>query len=229
MSTVFTRMRFFTYGTVLIFSSVVLGLAANFASLFLPHIHRPYTVFAVIVPTATLIILSLVLLRSTPMVDLIFCFVLGVGWLTMGAWSEDVIGTVECFSLTGVQPTKNGTMSAQQYCYEMKSIEAFSWANFAIFAIAFIILTILGNRASSMGRYGAWQDSVSELPWFGEYGGPYGQYPQQQQMYGGGGGYPMGQNGQMPYVIQQAPGHSVVIQPQPGGMPMVTQMPGSIA
>lgn len=97
--------------------------------------------------------------------------------------------------------------------------------NFAV-AITFILLTILGNRARTMGRYGAWQDSVSELPWFGEYGGPYGQYPQQ---YGGGGGYPMmGQNGQMPYVIQQAPGHSVVIQPQPGGMPMVTQLPGSV-
>lgn len=91
--------------------------------------------------------------------------------------------------------------------------------------IAFIILVILVNRAHAMGRYGAWQDSMSELPWFGQYGGPYGNYQ------GGGGGAPYmyGQNGQMPYVIQQAPGHSVVIQPQPGGgMPMVTQMQGSV-
>ena len=76
-----------------------------------------------------------------------------------------------------------------------------------------------------MGRYGVWNESVSELPWFGQYHSPYGG----GYGYGQPGGYGMPMSGgQMPYVVQQAPGHSVVIQPsnQPGGMPMVTQVPG---
>jgi len=150
----------------------------------------------------------------------------------MGAWSQDIIGTVECFPLGGqVTPTNNGTMSLQTYCYEMKSILAFSWGNFGILLICFLLLLVVVNRAHSMGRYGAWQESMSELPWFGQYGAPYGPYGGGggnyggQQMYGGGMGYP---GGQAPYVIQQAPGHSVVIQPNPGGVPTVTQMPGGI-
>ena len=75
-----------------------------------------------------------------------------------------------------------------------------------------------------MGRYGAWQESMSELPWFGQYGVPYGGYGP----YGGGAPMYPAANGQVPYVIQQAPGHSVVIQPNPGGVPTVTQLPGNV-
>lgn len=124
----------------------------------------------------------------------------------------------------------------------MKSIEAFSWANFGIrmpcsvlsFAphilidlvisvlICFLLVVILANRAQSMGRYGVWNESMSFLPWFNQ-GSPYGYG---QQMYGG--QQMFGANGQMPYVIQQTPGHSVVIQPNPGGIPTVTQVPGMV-
>jgi len=224
MSETFKTYRFFTYSALILSSAVVLGLAANFATLFLPNIDRPFVVFALIVPTGTIIILTLVLMRSMPSTDLGALFLLSVGWLTMGAWSEDVIGHVQCFGLTGTQPTKNnGTMSAQQYCYEMKSIEAFSWANFAIMLICFLIILILASRASAMNRE-IWNESMSELPWFGQYGSPYGYGGQQMPMYYPGGG---GAGGQ-PYVIQQAPGHSVVIQPNPGGMPTVTQVPGLV-
>ncbi|KAH8118269.1 hypothetical protein DFH11DRAFT_659406 [Phellopilus nigrolimitatus] len=230
----FRTVRYYTLGAVFITSIVVLGLAANFASLFLPHIHRPYTIFAVIVPAATMIVIVFLLQRSMPGIELTVLFLLDVLWLTMASWSSDVIGHVECFSLGGqTQPTKTGTMSLQTYCYEMKAIQAFSWANFAILLIAFIILIILVNRLASMGgQNAAWNASMSDLPWFGQYGSPYGGY--------GGGGYPggypggnqqamfTGGNGQMPYVIQQAPGHSVVIQPNPGGVPTVAQIPGQV-
>lgn len=74
-----------------------------------------------------------------------------------------------------------------------------------------------------MGNYSVWNESMSYLPWFNQYGSPMGYGP---QMYGG--QQMMGANGQMPFVIQQTPGHSVVIQPNPGGVPTVTQVPGMV-
>ena len=72
--------------------------------------------------------------------------------------------------------------------------------------IAFVILVILINRLASHGQFDSWNTGFHEMPWFSQpYG--YGGYP-------GYGGAMYGGNGQQPYVIQQAPGHSVVIQPQ---------------
>ncbi|THG96314.1 hypothetical protein EW145_g7801 [Phellinidium pouzarii] len=229
MSTVshFVTVRRYTYAVVFVSACVVLGLGANFANLFLPHINRPFVVFAVVVPAFTLVTFLIISQRSRPLVDLILLFILDVLWLAMGAWSTDIIGGVQCFGLTGTQPTKTGTMPATTYCYEMKSIEAFSWANFGILTIAFVVLVILINRLASYGQFGGWNTSISEVPWFGQpyQGGQFGPY-------GGYGGNPQAMfagNGQMPYVIQQAPGHSVVIQPNPGGMPTVAQVPGTIS
>jgi hypothetical protein len=119
---------------------------------------------------------------------------------------------------------------------------AFSWFNFAIrkgfpllsivpkskrialsVLIALLLLIMLVNQLQAMGRYGAWHEDVAALPGFGQSNG-----------FGGGGGYVYGGqpmfagNGQTPYMIQQAPGHSVVIQPNPGGVPTVSQVPGTV-
>ena len=88
--------------------------------------------------------------------------------------------------------------------------------------ITLLLLVALVNQLQSMGRYGAWHEDTAMLPGFGgmAFGGAGYQYSGIPQMYGGA-------NGQMPYVIQQAPGHSVVIQPNPGGMPTVAQVPSA--
>ena len=79
---------------------------------------------------------------------------------------------------------------------------------------------MLVNQLQAMGRYTAWHEDVAALPGFGQVNGMPG------YGYGAGqAGMMYGANGQMPYVIQQAPGHSVVIQPNPGGMPQVAQVP----
>ncbi|EJD01160.1 uncharacterized protein FOMMEDRAFT_21604 [Fomitiporia mediterranea MF3/22] len=219
--------RYFLLGIVFIAAAIVLGLAANFANLFLPHIHRPYTIFTLVVPSVTILVSIFIAQRSTLLYDAVIFFVLDVLWLSLAAWSSDVIGHVECFSLGGTQPTKTGSMSAQQYCYEMKSIMAFSWFNFGILLISLLLTFKLASSLTTMGNPGAWFEDTAILPGFGASGG-YG--------YGGYGGYGYGGaqamfsgNGQMPYVIQQAPGHSVVIQPNPGGVPTVSQVPGAVS
>ncbi len=104
-------------------------------------------------------------------------------------------------------------------------------------------------RVVSSGRYMAWEEPIQDIPWFGQipynnsyYGGGGGQ----QMMYGGAGAggagmpygpgmqaYPQQQymaqpGGQAPYVLQQIPGHSLLIQPSPnGGAPTFTQVPSS--
>ena len=88
-----------------------------------------------------------------------------------------------------------------------------------------------------LGRPYAWAEPIVELPWFGQYPGfPEGQYPQNgmyQMPYAYPAGQPMGYpapGGQPGYVIQQNPGHSVVIQPGVNGQPpTITQVPGSVS
>ena len=113
-------------------------------------------------------------------------------------------------------------------------------ANFFLLpdAIFLWILISLTTRAKALGRPFAWAEPIIELPWFGQWPGfPEGQYPPNgmyQQPYAYPAGAPMyaGSGPQMTpgYVIQQNPGHSVVIQPGVGGQPpTITQIPGSVS
>lgn len=93
--------------------------------------------------------------------------------------------------------------------------------------LTFLFVITLANKARGLGRAYAWSEDINELPWFHEYqgfpqaNGAYPQYaPQQVQ------GYPYNINGQ---VVQQMPGHSLVIQPGVNGAPAtVQQIPGTV-
>lgn len=56
-----------------------------------------------------------------------------------------------------------GAASAQGFCYEMKVTQAFSWALFAMFIIAFGILIQLVHHAERMGRHFIWQEPIRGL------------------------------------------------------------------
>jgi len=190
---------------------VVLGLVANFASKFLPSLHRDFLIFALVVSAGTIVILTVILLRSQPRWDLFVLFLLAACWLTMGSWSADMIAHIECDTLGDQRtPTKNnGTMSYQVYCREMKAILAFSWANFVILILSFTILLILILRVLSFGRRRVWEESISDIPWFNQWNYQYAEgHP--AYSYGYAAGQPI-QTGPNQYVVQQPPGHSVVI------------------
>lgn len=236
----FQSIRLCAYAAVVVSAIVVLAIAARFGTIFLPDLHFDMVVFSIVVPTVTLVILFVVMLRSQPRIDLFATFVVAALWLSLAAYHADFIGHVECFALGNQRtPTKNGgSTSARGYCYELKVIEAFSWANFAIMLIAFIVLLILVLRVVAHGRQTIWRESISDLPWFGQYGGAgqpfygtgyaYGQQPYYAQnpnpyAYAQGPGmgmYP--QNG----MYAAAPGQTVMVQPGlPGGQPVITSFP----
>jgi len=197
----------------------------------LPDIHRDFVIFGLIVPALTILMFLLNLQWAQPATEAGTYFIIGTLWLTMGAWSTDMIGSTQCDTLRGQKtPTKNGQMNFQAYCYEMKVIQAFSWAIFCMFLIAFYILMQLVTLAQRFGRYRIWSEPIRELPWFGEMpgyyntnnyggGGPMMHYPPPSSA--GGYGYPY--QGGMPV---PNPGHSIVIQPGiNGALPTITQMP----
>ncbi|EKM59067.1 uncharacterized protein PHACADRAFT_249255 [Phanerochaete carnosa HHB-10118-sp] len=238
MTQLFRDMRLYGHVFVFLLAVTVLGIDAYLASIFLPNLHPDFTIFALVVPSLTILIFFILNSWSRPIMEAIATFILGVLWLTMGAWSTDILGNIQCDTLGGQRtPTKSGSISAKSYCYEMKVIEAFSWMNFCLFTIFLWILITLTSRAKAFGRYGAWYEPIFELPWFGQYpgnesGGPPGRYnyayPAGSPAYPGH-AYPT--NPQMSnggYVVSQQPGHSVVIQPQHGGPPVVTQVPGIV-
>jgi hypothetical protein len=152
------------------------------------------------------------------------------------------------FSLSLIHPR---SVSARSYCDLSKVIEAFSWATFCLgtvfslictfpypesiaVTLYFIFVIALASRSMAMGRSYIWGENVHELPWFGQapgypgtgytsypsqygprtYNSPYTQYP--TTTYAGN-------------VVQQQPGHSLVIQPGRNGAPTtVRHVPSAI-
>ncbi|KAI0832458.1 hypothetical protein BC628DRAFT_1406926 [Trametes gibbosa] len=247
MTQLFRAMRLYGHITILLLTATVLGIAAYWASIFLPNIHHDYSIFSLIVPALTLLLLLVGLQWSTPRTEAVFLFILGVLWLAEAAWTTDIIGSTQCDSL-GLQQviTKSGSIAAKSWCYEMRVVQAFSWMIFCLYAIFLWILISLTARAKVFGRPFAWSEPIIELPWFGQLPGypEGGQYP--PGMYPNGYGYPGGMPmsmGMQPmgvygggaqvapgYVVQQTPGHSVVIQPGMNGQPTtVTQIPGTVS
>jgi len=225
MTVRFGNYRLFVYIAIFLSSGTVLGFAANFAKLFLPHLHPDFTIFALIVPSLTILVLLLTLQWAQPNFEAFTLFILGVLWLAMAAWSQDIIGFVQCDSLGGERiPTSTGSMSERQYCYEMKVLEAFSWMNFFLFVVYFFVLIWLVSRAQSLGRPHMWEEPIRELPWFGEMPGYYNvaNTGMAQPVYPG---YPPVHY--PPYM--QTQGHSIIIQPGVNGQPpVITQVPGPL-
>ncbi|KAK1236584.1 hypothetical protein PQX77_000136 [Marasmius sp. AFHP31] len=113
------------------------------------------------------------------------------------------------------------------YCYEIKVIQAFSWAIFILCVFAFAILLALISQAQKFGRYHIWREPIQELGWFGEWPGYYNthQPPMMQQGYGQ--GYvPYGVPLQPGPGISHQPGQTIIVQPSAtGGAPTVTTVP----
>ncbi|KAI0776084.1 hypothetical protein BD413DRAFT_649335 [Trametes elegans] len=239
MTQLFRAMRLYGNIALLLLAATVLGIAAYWASIFLPNIRHDYSIFSLIVPSLTIVLILIGMQWSTPRTEAVFLFVLGVLWLAQAAWTTDIIGNTQCDALTNQQvQTKSGSLSAKSWCYEMRVVQAFSWMIFCLYAIFLWILIALTTRAKAFGRHYAWGEPIVELPWFGQIPGfEGGQY--QNGMYPGQYGYPMMQQ-PMPgyagpqiapgYVVQQNPGHSVVIQPGINGQPpTITQVPGTVS
>jgi hypothetical protein len=105
-----------------------------------------------------------------------------------------------------------------------------------------VFLITLTTRSVAMGRYEIWREDVRELPWFGQAPGYPGSGYSTYSQYGNrgypgstypGSTYP-GSYAQYPTtyggnVVQQQPGHSLVIQPGiNGGAPTVQQVPTGV-
>jgi len=223
MTVRFGNHRLAFYIGVFILSGVVLGLAANFASVFFPTYHHDFIIFALIVPSLTIFVFLLTLQWAQPQTEAIALSILGILWLTMGAWATDIVGITQCDSLGGqTTPSNSGTTNAQAFCYQMKVVQAFSWALFIGFVLALYILFNLVDLAQRFGRYYIWTEPIRELPWFGEMPGYYNTHAGGPIMYPPSAGLTPGYG--YPYPPMSAPGHSIVIQPgMNGAPPIVTQ------
>ncbi|EIN12702.1 hypothetical protein PUNSTDRAFT_130950 [Punctularia strigosozonata HHB-11173 SS5] len=251
MSETFARFRLTAYIIFFLLSVAVLGLAANFASEFLPHLHSDFITFSLVVSVASIVCLILLLSWSQPRTEIIFVVIVGILWLSEASWAQDIIGHVQCSDVPSSDtiPTKSGTTSSRGYCRQMKVIEAFSWMLFGLFFISFWIIIALASRAVTQGNEYAWRQPIPELPWFGESVGYYGMEEGLR-----GGGYPgqpypspypqalpgqplpmtrAGSHGMMaqaapgPRVGHQQPGQSLLVHPGQGGTG-VTQVPGYV-
>lgn len=228
---IFTQLRTFVLFFILACAVVVLGLSASFASKLLPY-DSDFIIFAVAVSTATVMCTSAALLRSTPFMDAFGMFVFSVLWVAMGGFTVDRIGGERCVDLLGqkLNTGRDRTMSAYTYCVQLKVVMAFSWAEFATILLMFLIVLALTIRARTHGAGSmVWNESISDLPWFGNWVGEDRQHyrptypmPSYLQPYSPslGGGRPPSR-----IVIQAPPpGESVFLRPEDGYQPAPVPM-----
>ncbi|ESK96016.1 hypothetical protein Moror_7361 [Moniliophthora roreri MCA 2997] len=226
MTVRFGNYRLGFYVAVFLLSATVLGLAAHFAAVFLPSLHHDFTIFALIVPSLTIFVFLLTLQWAQPRIEAPVLFILGVLWLATGAWTTDVVGNRQCDATDPSAREGRSTLSARQYCYETKVIQAFSWMLFILFVIAFIILLSLVSQAQRFGRWNIWAEPIQELGWFGEWPGFYNTHQPQPGMMQHSGYVPYGYPLQAGPGIAQQPGQTIIVQPSAtGGPPTVTQIP----
>ncbi|KAF8743217.1 Ubiquitin-conjugating enzyme E2, partial [Rhizoctonia solani] len=169
-SNLFNTLRFRAFAAVFIGSIVVLALSAYLASvLFSTDIHD-FLIFSLVVSVASLVIILALSQRSQPRTEAWVLFILAVLWLTMGAYSQDVIGYQRCYAMRGqtVPTSNNATMSAERYCRQMKSILAFSWAIFVLLTIWWIILLFVVNKLYASGDHDIWTGPMSDVMMPGE-------------------------------------------------------------
>ncbi|KAG8786795.1 hypothetical protein FRC12_016236 [Ceratobasidium sp. 428] len=224
-------------------AGVVLGICANLATHFLSTGLHDFLLFSLVVSALTIVVFILLAIRSQPRIDVIVLFILVALWLTMGAYSQDVVGQQFCYSLKGQTiPAKNDTtFSAENYCRQMKTVLAFSWANFVFLILALIGLLTVALKLYARGERDIWQNSMSDIELFQEKELPkppapaeYLPPPPAPSNSGSGSGSGKGSHTFIYYpgsnsapaqhqVIQQQPGHSVIIH---NGQ--VTQVPGSV-
>jgi len=226
MTSLFRNLRAYAFIFAAVASIIVLSLSANFATKFLP-LHQDYLIFSIVASGVTIVILLLLALRSTPLSELIGLFILLVLWLAMGGYSTDVIGRVECDSLTGRIPAGHGnTYSASGYCRETKVVQSFSWANFMLFSLMLLITLSLSLKAHARGFKKIWLGDINDLGWFDELQNnpqtylPLSQQPGQSYV------YPNVTTFGNSQPVYQLPGHSVVITTGPNGQ-QITQVPVS--
>jgi len=214
MRNTFLVVRWVAYAWCVVCAISVLGISANLAVHFLGiWSDRPFIIFALVCSILTICGLTLLSLRSQPRLDVIAVAVLCILWLALGAYSADIIGYVQCETLSGQRKLADhgGGYSSMAWCRQMKAILAFSFATFGVMLICLIILLALIISLHARGQEDFWGASMSEVPWFGQYdnrasmaGAPQfipsgGQYVPNHPQYSGN-------------VVYQQPGHEVIIE-----------------
>ncbi|KZP00488.1 hypothetical protein CALVIDRAFT_595295 [Calocera viscosa TUFC12733] len=233
-NSVFATARRCVYVILFALAAVELGLAANLTNLFLST-HHDFFIFSLVPSSYTILVILGLLAKSRPSIDLVLIVIADILWLALGAYSQDVLGSVQCDALGGqtIFTSLGGTYSSQSYCYQMKAIEAVAWAEFGLFLITFFTILAVSLTVAARGQ-NVWAMDIDDLEWFGGYGGGYGGAPYQYghvgnypQYYANGGGGTLAQGNYygQPVVVQQ-PGRNILVQQGPNG-PNVQELPAS--
>jgi len=165
-------------GTVILFSIIVLGLAANTISLLNGTIPSQFTYapLGVAISVITLVVLAPMVIieflrrgaiTSWLMIEMIVCVVLGILWLATAA---DASGSDVSESFSGgcsFFGSSKAVSELETACHSWQAIQAFGYLNWIFLKGYATLLLILAIIQNSRGNKGVWQTPVAEVPFFG--------------------------------------------------------------
>ncbi|KAG9104467.1 hypothetical protein FRC06_002123 [Ceratobasidium sp. 370] len=226
MGHLFMIVRLGLFALVFAGAGVVLGICANLATHLLPTGLHDFLLFSLVVSALTIVVFILLALRSQPRIDAAVLFILRSG----SPWGHTLKTLLDNSFVTPLKDKPYLPKTAPP------TVLAFSWANFVFLVLALIGLLTVAFKLYARGERDIWKNSMSDVELFQEKelpgpGAPV-VYPPPPSNSGSGSGrgghtfvyYPGSHSAPLQHqVIQQQPGHSVIIQ---NGQ--VTQVPGSV-
>ncbi|EGO05253.1 hypothetical protein SERLA73DRAFT_174315 [Serpula lacrymans var. lacrymans S7.3] len=158
--------RTIVFAISLVFSLIVLGIAAHITSVTLEYFGG-YLIFgALAIATAVLTIVTIPVLfimdvlrrgafTSMIVVELVWLFVLWVLWLATGADAASATSLTFPFGCNYFNPLEN------QICHEFAAVEAFAFLNFILMFVYTVVILVFSIVAGSRGN-SVWTSSVKE-------------------------------------------------------------------
>ncbi|KAF8335469.1 uncharacterized protein EI90DRAFT_3048476 [Cantharellus anzutake] len=225
MSNLFVSFRYWIHGFFFCCSVVILVISSTLASHFLPQ-HQGLLILSIVASALTIFILFLLNGGPQPQFELSAILLLSWLWLGLGAYTGDYIGDTQCYLLTGTISASGKDYSNKGFCQQIKVINAFSWALFAVMSAYWVLVYFIVGFVETRIPY-IWEGNIDDVYFPDE---ERAVYPAGIRGPGrlGGGAYPAGnvvQTGPNSQGVYPLPGHQVVVATDGSGQQQITQVP----
>ncbi|OCH94069.1 hypothetical protein OBBRIDRAFT_723523 [Obba rivulosa] len=179
MPSAFSIVRGSIYLAVILWTAIVLGIAAHFNQILVSSDLTRFIPFAIFVCSVSLLFFFILLafgafapVRNpvSTRVELGCLGLAGVLWLALAAFvasSDAESADVECFSSAdATQAVEMPGFDTETYQAQYRVLEAFSFFNLFLILGFFITLLFMAVREHRAGKRHVWVTSVTAYPWF---------------------------------------------------------------
>jgi len=177
MLSVFNIIRTSIYSAVIVWTLIVLGMAAHLDSILVSNEMTRFIPLAIFVSVLTFLIIPSLLafgfikrpfLVQQVRIEMAFVGVLGLLWFIVGLYTAtEPEAEVECEFDNDGDYAPSDEFTTETFYAQYHTLEAFAIFNAILLLLVFFALLLLSLRQHRMGQSQVWTSAVTTYPWFG--------------------------------------------------------------